>query len=728
MIVSVLLAASGVLAPLPEKIPVIELERGVLERYVPNVPSGAHVQGFCMDENFIYVSQMRKISKFDWTGRLVKRVAAPSHTGDICVHDGKLYAAVAYWEPGTKLPEGVKGAIWEYDADLNSIRHRDYPCEFDGIDVLDGKLYVGAGPNPIENHRTNRFMRVSLETLGQIDVTELDYGHETHFGAQNVASDGERIYAVFYSDEGKGTVVLDKDLNVARIVDTSETRGASGCGFTAVPKALAGDRRLFAKLNNINSRLEKLQHGEQNYATIEFLEIVNGKFVDVTDRRRIVHPPASPGRGFIGAYQPGKRWDTKRLMIGVSGCAPYGQKESHVRKMKECGVDYVNGPATREVLDLYLKYGIGTFMSGVYPHWWGGGAETENGKMDEVLPLERYDDLAKGFVDHPAIWGLDVGDEPSALDFRHYGNVVQKTAPMFPNQIPYLCIYPCYALPGSDGKTDAAKSQLGVPSYRAYIEEYCRQMPLDYIKTDFYPWGRAPKGKCSWMIENLRIVADAALASGRGWGATMQANRYFDYGRYGVPMTANKMRFQAFNAMAFGTAHVQWGCWTKGWWTDNMVNEDGSFNEPALARLKEVNGEIHRLGEEYMKFRRVSTELVAYKGTALDDGYIRQPFVRAARSPAFEDVRLKDGSALTVGHMAARDGSGRYAMMVVAVDDPDDERSSPKHTLVFNVPFGRKVTAFGGRGALEVKDSGGGSCAVGIRANEGVLVVAEDPI
>lgn len=727
MTVAAMLAAANVFAaPLPEKIPMIELERGVLERYVPDVPSGAHVQGFCMDEDFIYVSQMRQISKFDWTGRLVKRVAAPSHTGDICVHDGRLYAAVAYWGPGVRKRDGVKGGIWEYDTDLNCIRQRDYPCGFDGIDVLDGKLYVGAGPNPMENHRTNRFMRVSLETLGEIDVTELDYGYETHFGAQNVASDGESLYAVFYSDQGKGTVVLDKDLKVIRIADTNETQGASGCGFTAVPKGRAGGRRLFAKLNNVNSRLEDQRLGQQNYATVEFLEIRDGKFVDATDRRRIVHPPASPGRGFIGAYQPGKRWDTKRLMVGMSCCAPYGQKEHHVRRMKECGVDYVNGAATREALDLYLKYGIGTFMSGIYPHWWGGGAETKNGHMDEVLPLSKYDDMARGFVDHPAIWGLEIGDEPSALDFRHYGNVVQKTTPMFPNQIQYLCIYPCYALPGADGKTDAAKSQLGVPSYRAYIEAYCREMPFDYIKTDIYPWGWSVKR--SWMIENMRIVADAALASGRGWGATMQANRFSENGKTGVPMTANKMRFQAFNAMAFGTAHVQWGCWTKGWWTDNMVNEDGSFNEPALARLKEVNGEIHCLGEEYMKFRRVSTELVAYKGTTLDNGFIRQPFVEAARSPAFEDVRTKDGSALTVGHMVARDGSGRYAMMVVAVDDPDDERDSPKHALVFRVPFGRKVTAFAGTGPRKVKRLEDGSCAVGIRANEGVLVVAEDPI
>lgn len=726
MMVSTLLAASVLAAPLPEKVPMIELERGVLERYVPDVPSGAHVQGFCADADFIYVSQMRQLSKFDWTGRLVKRVAAPQHTGDICVHGGKLYAAVAYWGPGVKKPDGVKGAIWECDTDLNWIRNRDYPRGFDGIAVLDGTLYVGAGPNPMENHRTNRIMRVSLETLAEIDVTAFDYGYDTHFGTQNIASDGESLYGVFYQDVGKGLVRFDRTLAERKVLDSSAVSGGLGCGFEAVPKALAGGRKLFMRLVNLNSRIEEQRLGEQNYARIEFFELVGEKLVDATDRRRIVHPPASAGRGFIGAYQPGKRWDAKRLMVGVSCCAPYGQKEHHVRRMKECGVDYVNGAATREALDLYLKYGIGTFMSGVYPHWWGGGAETKNGHMDEVLPLSKYDDMAKGFVDHPAIWGLEIGDEPSALDFRHYGNVVQKTTPMFPNQIQYLCIYPCYALPGADGKTDAAKSQLGVPSYRAYIEEYCRQMPFDYIKTDIYPWGWSVKR--SWMIENMRIVADAALASGRGWGATMQGNRFFENGKYGVPMTANKMRFQAFNAMAFGTAHVQWGCWTKGWWTDNMVNEDGSFNEPALARLKEVNGEIHCLGEEYMKFRRVSTELVAYRGTTLDNGFIRQPFVEAARSPAFEDVRTKDGSALTVGHMVARDGSGRYAMMVVAVDDPDDERGSPKHALVFRVPFGRKVTAFSGTGPRKVKRLEDGSCAVGIRANEGVLVVAEDPI
>ena len=349
--------------------------------------------------------------------------------------------------------------------------------------------------------------------------------------------------------------------------------------------------------------------------------------------------------------------------------------------------------------------------------------------MEQKRPFEVWDGPLERVPDHPAIWGLCIGDEPSGLDFPYYGKLLPHLKSKRPGLGYYVCLFPCYAMPGTAGK-DPASTQLGLSSYTRYIEEWCRNVDVDYVATDIYPWGWSVTR--SQFFENMRIVADAAQAAGRTWNSVFQGNKFYeDYGgnvKSGRSMTANTMRFQANAALAYGIDHIWWGCWTRGWWTENVVNEKGEIDARVLEMFKTVNWELKTLGREYVKYRRISTELVGFGKTSLDDGKIRQPFVDSANSAAFSDVRAEDGAALTVGHMVARDGSGRYAMMVVAADDPDDERDSPKHALVFKVPFGRKVTAFAGTGPRKVKDLGDGSYAVGIRANEGVILVAEDPI
>ena len=55
-------------------LPPIETERGVLVHTVPGVRNGNHVQGFCADDDFLYVSQMIQLTKFDWKGNFIKKV------------------------------------------------------------------------------------------------------------------------------------------------------------------------------------------------------------------------------------------------------------------------------------------------------------------------------------------------------------------------------------------------------------------------------------------------------------------------------------------------------------------------------------------------------------------------------------------------------------------------------------------------------------------------------
>lgn len=64
----------------------------------PVVCEGAypkHLQGVCSDgRGALFWSWTTAIVKTDLQGRLLKKVEAPNHQGDLCHHDGKIYVAV----------------------------------------------------------------------------------------------------------------------------------------------------------------------------------------------------------------------------------------------------------------------------------------------------------------------------------------------------------------------------------------------------------------------------------------------------------------------------------------------------------------------------------------------------------------------------------------------------------------------------------------------------------
>ena len=204
------------------------------------------------------------------------------------------------------------------------------------------------------------------------------------------------------------------------------------------------------------------------------------------------------------------RMDRSKLNIGVYFLGDYARSEQHVKELAECGVNFVVCMDNdRAALDLFAKYDVGAIVTGILPGWWGGDGDNA-GQMAATNPLEKYEEAVKGFEDHPAIWGIDTGDEPSALDFPHYGKVMDLVEKRFPNQFAYLNLYPNYA---SVAQNNAAETvnQLGTATYQEHIDAYCANVGVDYLCYDFYMYSASVAG----AYENLRIVADACRRTGR---------------------------------------------------------------------------------------------------------------------------------------------------------------------------------------------------------------------
>ncbi len=406
-----------------------------------------------------------------------------------------------------------------------------------------------------------------------------------------------------------------------------------------------------------------------------------------------------------------KRMDRNRLNIGVYHLRPYARTEAHVKDLADCGIDFVVCmDDDRPALDLFHKYGVGAIVSGIVPGWWGGDGNNA-GKLAETNPMEQYEAAARAFVDHPAIWGIDVGDEPSALDFPYYGRVMDYVERAFPNQFAYLNLYPNYASVSQNNAQETV-NQLGTATYDEHIQKYCENVPVDYICYDFYLYSI----NVTKHYENLRVVADACLRTGRSMWIVLQVNS----NKPAEWMSENNLRFQAYTSMAFGAENITWACYTAGWWHNQVLDAEGNKTEQ-YDKLKKVNAEIRAMADEYMKYRRVSTHFVGFEGHP-DMAAVKQDAIESLNTGIFFDVKADNGAPLVIGEMVNRNADGSVALMVCAADDPH-ETDPKEYNVTFRAPD-RCVRALGGEGYKTVTHLGDGLYAVAVKSNEGVLITA----
>jgi len=247
-----------------------------------------------------------------------------------------------------------------------------------------------------------------------------------------------------------------------------------------------------------------------------------------------------------------QRMPKDRLVIGAYILQPNAQTERHIKELAECGVELVVclRPNDRSVLDLLEKYGVGAILSGVFPAWWGGDG-SKAGRMHELQPFELYQKAAEEFCDHPAVWGIDIGDEPSALDFPFLDEIARLVKNRFACGMPYLNLYPNYAAVSQNNSTETV-NQLGTATYAEHIERYLATVDLPYISYDFYLYPQTANHNVAKMLENFRIVSDACRKSGKDFWFIPQVNdRREDH----AP-SLNMLRYQGYHALCYGATVI----------------------------------------------------------------------------------------------------------------------------------------------------------------------------
>ena len=403
------------------------------------------------------------------------------------------------------------------------------------------------------------------------------------------------------------------------------------------------------------------------------------------------------------------------LTIGTYYLAPYAGSKKHVKELAECGIDMVvNMRRDKQVLDLLHQYNVGAVLTGVFPGWFGGDGSNA-GTMSQMNPLEQYEVVNEELTEHPAVWGIDVGDEPSACDFLHYGEIFRCVEKKYQNKFAYLNLYPSYGVKGTN-MADEIQAQLGTADYAEYIEQFCTKVQSKYICFDYYLYSADISG----LWKSLIVVSDACKKYGREMWMVLQVNSHIP----DVWISTNQLRFQAYAALAFGAEVIIWACYTAGWWYNHVLDKNGNKTQQ-YDKLKKVNEELHLLGMDYMNYQPESTWFVGTFSEQEPDA-AGKTAVDALNTRYFKNLKAENGQRLLVG-VRKREKETRTgilvqeALMICAADDPFDKKTSVNRVTFYS--SNKNLKAVGRNGLIKLDESADGMISFEIHSCEGVLLM-----
>lgn len=244
--------------------------------------------------------------------------------------------------------------------------------------------------------------------------------------------------------------------------------------------------------------------------------------------------------------------------------------EARFRELKEAGISlnfvhYPNVAAVEKALEIGKKTGVQLVVA-----------------CPELK--SEPEKTVKRLMNHPAVAGYYLRDEPSRSDFPELGEWARRIQSVDKSKFCYINLFPTYA----------SKEQLGTDTYREYVETFVKEVPLSFISFDHYP---LMKNRVSTKdyYQNMEIVADIARKSGRDLWAFSLAVAFHDYA---IPTLA-EMKFQVYSILAYGAQTVQyftyWTPITEQWdFHHAPITTDGKRTD-TYEHVKTINREIQSL-------------------------------------------------------------------------------------------------------------------------------------
>jgi sugar phosphate isomerase/epimerase len=262
-------------------------------------------------------------------------------------------------------------------------------------------------------------------------------------------------------------------------------------------------------------------------------------------------------------------------------------------ELKEMGINinlcnYPNAEAMQKALDIAKQVGL---------------------KMITSCPELKTDceNTVKKFMNHPALAGYFLRDEPIQKDFAELGEWAKKIKSIDKNHFCFVnliaAIHPT--------KTEA----LGTNSYAEYIRTFVGTVPLQQISYDFYPV--LNEGIHERWYEGLEIVTAESRKLGLPFWAFALASSYNEL--HPEPSIA-ALRLQMFSNLAYGAQGLEyWSYRMSPGLRSAPVGLDGK-RTLIYDRIKQVNSEIQAFAGVFAGAKVVS---VNHTGTVIPRGTSR---------------------------------------------------------------------------------------------------------
>lgn len=222
--------------------------------------------------------------------------------------------------------------------------------------------------------------------------------------------------------------------------------------------------------------------------------------------------------------------------------------------------------------------------------------------------------IVKRFMNHPALAGYYLRDEPGRNEFPALGLLVNRIKAIDKDHICYVNLLPNFA----------EVNQLGVKSYQEYLDSFIKEVPVQLLSFDNYPViGSANTSIREDWYKNLEMVAEGAKNSNKPFWAFALTTAFSPYP---LPTLAT-IRLQVYSDLAYGAQGIQYFTY----WTltdpaigfhNAAITPDGKQTD-VYNKIQQISKEIKSLSNVFFRATMIS---VAHTGNTIPAG--TKPFTQ----------------------------------------------------------------------------------------------------
>ena len=236
------------------------------------------------------------------------------------------------------------------------------------------------------------------------------------------------------------------------------------------------------------------------------------------------------------------------------------------------------------------------------------------------------ENTVKKVMDHPALFGYFLRDEPVNKDFPDLAAWADRIKAVDPDHVIYLNLNPNYA----------PEEYLGSP-YREHVHKFIEEVRLPLVSFDFYPVTESGIRERWW--ENLEDISQESAAAGLPFWAFALSTAHKPYP---IPTMAS-LRLQFYTDLAYGAQGLQYFTYwnpVPGTWDfhDAPIDLDGN-RTPVYDLVKAMNAELQARADIFVGDKVLQ---VRHTGETVPPGVTRSlrstPTGRARSSPCWRTV------------------------------------------------------------------------------------------